>query len=769
MSGRRRANAEQLSLLDFPQPRAVARAGRRRSVAGGPDAGLAEFLGGIDSAGDGMLAVDALVVEMQAAAFLGAARERADMVGQVDGMFERLGDHRTRECLAFLLAIHAVAEGSTRAVTAHAAARLAAAGVRRPAWADEVAAPLTPGEFWWLTEPGGEASVVTGTFHRAGSTHVVVITVDETDCGAASMIGMVPGGELTGVRRLLPQSTERALDGAWFRWHAESAMGIRADHERDDQALGLGRGFGRDEQEVAEYAAMSWLLRTRLAGLPQPDRPLRRHADLIDMGRRRASASATRQGKRKNDAKGRSAGTSRGTTALKGRPTPKPRASAPVDAHLVPLVDEVCAVGQELLGMDALTAEESGASFVSATAVRGDLGARAAEVVGALATRPTRASLAAALSVRAVADGAVGEAAATAVVCLTDVGVPMPAWAEDLARPLALGECWRVVSPAGATVALGAEFHRAGSTHVFVVTLCEENCGEADLVVVGTREELSTLDGLVSPATGKQQPLDAAEFRWEVESALRIRDLHDEADSGIDQADDDEAKRASLVVLLRRRLTLLPEADRPLREHDGERDGLIDDDPDLPEPSSRLAGSVYQLKVTLRWSKPPIWRRLEVPGDIALDQLHHVIQVAFAWQDDHLHVFDTPLGRYGVADPGLQIRAAERAVLAQVAPSVKAKLTYTYDFGDDWRHDIVVEKILDSDPQAVYPRCTGGRRAAPPDDCGGVSDYERVVTILADPAHPDYDDAASWFTDPAAFDPESFDAKYVNQRLAPLR
>jgi hypothetical protein len=317
MPGRRRAIAEQRSLLDLPEPRAAARAGRGQPVAGDPDAGPAEFLREIDSAGAGMLAADALVAEMQAAAFLSAAQARADVAGQVDAMFERLGDHRTRECLAFLLATHAVAEGSTRAVTADAVARLVTAGVPRPGWADELAAPLTPGEFWWLTEPGGEASVVTGTFHRAGSTCVVVITVDEEDCGAACLIGMVPGGDLAEVRRLLPGSTEQALDAAWFRWHAESAMGIRADHERDDEALGLGRGFGRDEQEVVEYAVMSRLLRTRLAVLPQLDRPLRRHADLIDVARRRALAT-TGQGKRKSNVKGRS-----GTSLPRRSPEPR--------------------------------------------------------------------------------------------------------------------------------------------------------------------------------------------------------------------------------------------------------------------------------------------------------------------------------------------------------------------------------------------------------------------------------------------------------------
>ncbi len=63
----------------------------------------------------------------------------------------------------------------------------------------------------------------------------------------------------------------------------------------------------------------------------------------------------------------------------------------------------------------------------------------------------------------------------------------------------------------------------------------------------------------------------------------------------------------------------------------------------------------------------------------------------------------------------------ERTVaLAQVAAAERAKVVYVCDFGDDWRHDVVVEKIVPAEPGVAYPGCTGGRRAAPREDCGGI-------------------------------------------------
>ncbi|HEY2793075.1 MAG TPA: plasmid pRiA4b ORF-3 family protein, partial [Micromonosporaceae bacterium] len=141
------------------------------------------------------------------------------------------------------------------------------------------------------------------------------------------------------------------------------------------------------------------------------------------------------------------------------------------------------------------------------------------------------------------------------------------------------------------------------------------------------------------------------------------------------------------------------------------------------------------------------------------------------WDDSHLHVFETPYGRFGTADAELGFRSEAPVRLEQVAAEAGSKVRYTYDFGDDWHHDIVVEKVLDRDATVAYPRCTGGRRAAPPEDCGGVWGYADLVEILSDPADPEHVERLEWLglEDAADFVPDRFDAASVTRALSTLR
>jgi len=134
-------------------------------------------------------------------------------------------------------------------------------------------------------------------------------------------------------------------------------------------------------------------------------------------------------------------------------------------------------------------------------------------------------------------------------------------------------------------------------------------------------------------------------------------------------------------------------------------------------------------------------------------------------------VFETAYGDFGQADRELGHRADGSVTLEQVAQQPKDKIRYTYDFGDDWVHDIVVEKVLDPDPSTTYPRCTGGKRAAPPDDCGGIWGYDELRVILADPTHPEHDERLEWLgiTDASQFTPDTFDPDTVNDRLGRAR
>jgi hypothetical protein len=184
-------------------------------------------------------------------------------------------------------------------------------------------------------------------------------------------------------------------------------------------------------------------------------------------------------------------------------------------------------------------------------------------------------------------------------------------------------------------------------------------------------------------------------------------------------------------------------------------------------PSTSTTSTVFQLKVTLKGTKPPIWRRVLVDASSTLAQLHEVIQAAFGWWNYHLYEFEFGRTRYGIPDPdgfdfGPPTRDARNALLDQVA-GVGSSFTYTYDFGDNWEHKATIEKALDVSTVASLPACIDGRRAGPPEDCGGAWGYEELLAILANPSHPEHASRAEWATawggaglDPDAFDPATF-------------
>src|SRR5712691_8462545 len=146
----------------------------------------------------------------------------------------------------------------------------------------------------------------------------------------------------------------------------------------------------------------------------------------------------------------------------------------------------------------------------------------------------------------------------------------------------------------------------------------------------------------------------------------------------------------------------------------------------LPPLPASAATSVHLVKVTLRGARPPVWRRLEVPSDLPLSVLHEVIQTAFGWFDCHLHQFETQFGDFGdpAQDDFWSRRADESAAaLAQVAGNVNASMGYVYDFGDEWRHDLVVEAIVPAAPGVRYPRCLSARGVPPEEDSGGIKAF----------------------------------------------
>ena len=187
-----------------------------------------------------------------------------------------------------------------------------------------------------------------------------------------------------------------------------------------------------------------------------------------------------------------------------------------------------------------------------------------------------------------------------------------------------------------------------------------------------------------------------------------------------------------------------------------------------PAPEQKPA-PIYQLKITLRNIRPPIWRRVQVPSNITLAKLHTLIQVVMGWTDSHLHCFHVGDVTYGVPDPDYEFKviSSRRIRLAEVAPAEKAKILYEYDFGDSWEHDILVEKVLPPDPGGRLPVCLTGRRACPPEDVGGPWGYARFLEIIHDPEDPEHEEMMEWCG--ADFDPEAFDAAEITRDLQKMK
>ncbi|MFD4143030.1 plasmid pRiA4b ORF-3 family protein [Streptomyces sp. NPDC058572] len=175
------------------------------------------------------------------------------------------------------------------------------------------------------------------------------------------------------------------------------------------------------------------------------------------------------------------------------------------------------------------------------------------------------------------------------------------------------------------------------------------------------------------------------------------------------------------------------------------------------------ADSVFQIKVTLAHIRPPVWRRLQVPTDVSLGRLHQVIQTAMGWKDYHLHVFETPTGDYGRPDWELGHRNESNVLLCTVAPTVGSKISYTYDFGDDWVHHIEIERVLPRDRGTAYPRCLTGRRACPPEDSGGPWGYGEFLAAITDPHHEQHAELTEWIG--GTFNPNHLDIKEINKQL----
>jgi prevent-host-death family protein len=185
-----------------------------------------------------------------------------------------------------------------------------------------------------------------------------------------------------------------------------------------------------------------------------------------------------------------------------------------------------------------------------------------------------------------------------------------------------------------------------------------------------------------------------------------------------------------------------------------------------PEPLKTDFIQVYQFKVALKGIQPPIWRRIQVPGNYNFWDLHVAIQDAMGWDDSHFHEFDihSPNSghseRIGIPedeDLGYDddMIAGWKAYISNYFSLENPKAVYIYDFGDDWEHTVTLEKILKREKGKQYPVCLKGKRACPPEDCGGVWGYKDILETISDPDREERDELMEWLGED--FDLETFD------------
>lgn len=176
---------------------------------------------------------------------------------------------------------------------------------------------------------------------------------------------------------------------------------------------------------------------------------------------------------------------------------------------------------------------------------------------------------------------------------------------------------------------------------------------------------------------------------------------------------------------------------------------------------------IYQLHVTLQEIDPPIWRRIQIWEDTTLGRLHRILQTVMGWEDYHLHQFVIGRRIYSVPDPDdaiyeRRVIDERRKRLCDLVPRVGARMEYVYDFGDNWRHDLLLEAILLPELDQQYPRCAAGKRRGPPEDVGGSGGYQDYLEAMANPKHREHEHWLGWR---GPFNPEAFSLAAVNQQL----
>lgn len=180
--------------------------------------------------------------------------------------------------------------------------------------------------------------------------------------------------------------------------------------------------------------------------------------------------------------------------------------------------------------------------------------------------------------------------------------------------------------------------------------------------------------------------------------------------------------------------------------------------PDQNRTAIESFTQIATLRIELDGTEPPIWREVEVPTSVTLKALHDIVQVTMGWFDYHLWemAIDDQVYRVTMDDDweASSGKDASRMRLRDVLTGGQIKIAYTYDFGDDWRHTLMLSDIRQGDPATAYPRFIAGGRNCPPEDCGGITGFYEMLDARSDPTHEEHAEISEWLDD---YDPEELD------------
>ncbi len=173
--------------------------------------------------------------------------------------------------------------------------------------------------------------------------------------------------------------------------------------------------------------------------------------------------------------------------------------------------------------------------------------------------------------------------------------------------------------------------------------------------------------------------------------------------------------------------------------------------------------NILKLRIKIPDIEPEIWREILIENDITFKKLHEIIQLSFGWTNSHLYNFDVNGILFSIPDKEFKNNDLDaKNKITEFLIEEGQKAHYTYDFGDNWEHEIEIVDVLKKEKGIRYPKCLDGKRNGPPEDCGGIPGYEDVIDALTSKDKSEYEDLLEWLGN---YDPEKFDIDKINKAI----